>query len=56
MPEISRFFGTAIAMHHDDREPPHFRARYHSIRAANSVRDMAVLEGPAAAARARQIR
>jgi len=28
MPEISRFFGTIIAMYYNDHSPPHFHVRY----------------------------
>ncbi len=28
MPEISRFFGIIISMHHKDHPPPHFHTRY----------------------------
>lgn len=28
MPEISRFFGTIIAMYYNDHPPPHFHVRH----------------------------
>jgi hypothetical protein len=45
MPEISRFFGIIIAMYYDDHDPPHFHAKYGSMRACFSISDLRLIEG-----------
>jgi hypothetical protein len=45
MPEISRFFGIVIAMHHGDHAPPHFHARYGDSRAVISIEGSTILAG-----------
>jgi hypothetical protein len=45
MPEIARFFGIAIAMYEEDRELPHFHARYGDPRACIEIGDAEILAG-----------
>ena len=45
MPEVSRFFGIVIAMHHNDHAPPHFHARYAGRKAVVSIEPPEVLHG-----------
>jgi hypothetical protein len=45
MPEISRFFGIAIAMFYNEYNPPHFHARYGKDHAAIEIGTLRVLEG-----------
>jgi hypothetical protein len=45
MPEISHFFGIAIAMFFSDHPPPHFHARYAGPRAIVAIETFAILEG-----------
>ena len=43
MPEISRFFGTVIAMYYRDRPPPHFHVRYGPQKAIIGIDSLSVL-------------
>jgi hypothetical protein len=45
MPEISRFFGTVIAMYYSDHPPPHFHVRYGDQKAIFGIESLSVLEG-----------
>jgi len=45
MPEISRFFGMAIAMFYNDHAPPHFHVTYGNRRAAIVIDTGEVLAG-----------
>jgi hypothetical protein len=45
MPEISRFFGTVIAMYYNDHPPPHFHVRYNKQKAIVGIDSLEILEG-----------
>ncbi len=45
MPEISRFFGTVIAMYYNDHPPPHFHVRYNKQKAIIDIDKLEVIEG-----------
>ena len=45
MPEVSRFYGVAIALFYNDHQPPHFHARYGEFEAVFSIESLAILEG-----------
>jgi len=45
MPEICRFFGIVIAVFYDDRNPPHFHARYGGEKVSIEILTLKVLEG-----------
>ena len=42
MPEISRFFGTIIAIFYNDHNPPHFHAKYGEYKAFISIDDRSI--------------
>jgi len=45
MREISRFFGTIIAMYYNDHPPPHFHVRYGQQAASIEIDSLSVLDG-----------
>ena len=45
MPEISRFYGIVIKIHHDDHLPPHFHAEYGDDKAMISIETFAIVAG-----------
>lgn len=45
MPEISRFFGIVIAIYYNERETPHFHARYGERKGRVSIGELRVLDG-----------
>ena len=45
MPELSRFFGISILMYFNDRDPPHFHARYNEHRAIVRIGDLDLIDG-----------
>ncbi len=45
MPEICRFYGIVIAMFYNERNPPHFHAKYGSHKVVIDIRSLSVLEG-----------
>jgi len=45
MPEVSRFYGVAIALFYNDHQPPHFHARYGESEAVFAIESLAILEG-----------
>lgn len=45
MPEISRFFGTVIAMYYNDHPPPHFHVRYGKQKAIVGIESLTIIEG-----------
>lgn len=45
MPEISRFFGIVILMHFNEHAPPHFHARYGSVKCAVDLQTLRVMTG-----------
>ena len=45
MPEISRFFGTVVAMYYNDHPPPHFHVRHGSQRAVIEIESLSLSEG-----------
>jgi hypothetical protein len=45
MPEISRFFGTVIAMYYNDHPPPHFHVRYGEQKAIIGIDSLSIIEG-----------
>ncbi len=45
MPEICRFHGIIIAMHHAEHNPPHFHARYGDHEIKIKISDLSVLTG-----------
>jgi hypothetical protein len=45
MPEISRFYGTIIAMFYDDHNPPYFHARYGSEKVIIDIDSLRILGG-----------
>ncbi len=45
MPEISRFFGTAVSMYYGDHAPPHFHVRYGSHKALIAIDTLSVIRG-----------
>ena len=45
MPQLARFFGIVIAMHHSDHVPPYCHARYGQDQATVAVRGFSVLDG-----------
>ena len=45
MPEISRFFGTIIAMYYNDHPPPHFHVRHGAQKASIEIDSLSVLDG-----------
>jgi hypothetical protein len=45
MPEISRFFGIVIVMYYNDHEPPHFHARYGSLKAKIAIDPPTLISG-----------
>jgi len=47
MPEISRFYGIAIKMFHNDHQPPHFHAEQGKRRAYDRLRRKTAVNGRA---------
>ena len=45
MPEISRFFGTIIAIYYNDHPPPHFHVRHGEQSASIEIDSLSVLDG-----------
>jgi hypothetical protein len=45
VPEISRFYGIVIYLHHGDHGPPHFHAVYAESEASIAIASVAILEG-----------
>lgn len=45
MPEICRFFGIVITMHHSDHPPPHFHVRYGDQKALIAIQSLSLLRG-----------
>ena len=45
MPELCRFYGIVIRMHHGDHAPPHFHAHYGEQEALVEIASLAVLRG-----------
>ena len=45
MPEISRFFGTVIAMYYNDHPPPHFHVRHDKQKAIIDIDSLSIIEG-----------
>ena len=45
MPELSRFYGIIIKMHHHDHTPPHFHVEYGEFEAQFSIQGLKVIEG-----------
>ena len=45
MPELSRFYGIVIKMHHDEHNPPHFHAVYGGHRAQFSLKGIRLIKG-----------
>lgn len=45
MPEISRFLGIKIFIHHNEHNPPHFHAKYGNQKAVFSIKELNIMEG-----------
>jgi Domain of unknown function (DUF4160) len=45
MPEISRFYGIAVTMYHNDHGIPHFHVYYAEEQASFSIDGLEMLEG-----------
>lgn len=45
MPEISRFFGTIIAIYYNDHPPPHFHVRHGEQSASVEIESLAIVDG-----------
>ena len=45
VPEISRFFGTVVAMYYEDHPPPHVHVRYGEHRAILDIEAATILAG-----------
>ena len=45
MPTISRFYGIAIRMYHEDHPPPHFHAHYAGSSGRIAIDSLELIEG-----------
>ena len=45
MPEISRFYGIAIKMFHNDHQPPHFHAEHGEDQVIVAIETLGVIAG-----------
>lgn len=45
MPEVSRFYGISVRMHHDDPPPAHFHVRVGERAGAFTIRPLALSKG-----------